>query len=436
MALSSSYNPKTLFMKTRILFAIGLICFSFYGYSQFHYVSDNPDYNPIDHTSSFLLEAPDAKASAMGEVGVATTPDAASSYWNPAKYAFIDTKSYSEHVNDSLKKKDLGFLMSYRPVLRNLIDGSYQLAFSAYKRLDDMQTIATSFNYYSGSEITFTNQYGQITGHFTPVEWSADLTYSRKVSKYIALAASFRYIYSKPIPTDMAIQGMEINTGNSLAADLGLFYSKPIKINNIDQANFSFGANISNIGSKMTYVKYEGQDNNDMHFIPANLRLGTALSLQKEVHAFEFAFDINKLLIPTNPVYEMDSEGNPIYDIEGNPVIAKGKDPDVSVGKGMIQSFYDAPNGFKEEMQEISYSAGMEYCYNHQLAARLGYHHQHKNKGERRYFTVGAGVKYRIAEFDFAYYIPTEKADENKNSPYKNSWIVTLKLNFNTRKSS
>lgn len=418
-------------MKTTILISVLIIVFSLYGNSQVSYFSD-PDYNPIMHPLPFLIEPPDAKATAMGETGVATAPDEASSYWNPAKYAFIGTKVFNEKNENSYYSNDLGFILSYHKMLPEILDNYFQIYFSAYKRIDEKQVIATSFNYNMQDEITFTDIQGVTIITHRPYGFAYDVSYSHLLSEYWSMATSLRFIYSKPFPSQIPGQEIYFKTGKSLAADIALYYCKPINLGNMDKSDFSFGANISNIGSKISY--FEGDENK--MFIPTNLRLGTALSFEKDIHAFEFALDLNKLLVPTSPTYVMDDDGFPIFDANGQRVIDKGMYPYVSVGQGMIQSFYDAPNGFKEEMQEVAYSAGIEYCYDHIIAIRTGYHHQHKNKSDRRYFTLGAGINYEFIEFDLSYYFPTDKVVDDVKSPYRKTWYVTMLLKFNTMNRS
>jgi len=352
--------------------------------------------NTITTAVPFLMIAPDARAGAMGDAGVSSTPDANSMHWNPAKYAFIDN--------------DMGFSMSYSPWLRALVNDINLAYLTGYKRIDKQSTIAASLLYFSLGDITFTNDIGQVIGDFKPNEFSIDVAYSRLFSDYISGAIALRYIHSN-LTGGIFVGGAESRPGQSIAADVSMFYTRKLDLPGND-ANFAFGINISNIGSKISYT-----ENIETDFIPINLRLGPSLTLDlDEFNTMSFMVDINKLLVPTPPIWKLDSNGMPVYSPDGKREIELGRDPNVSVVSGMFGSFSDAPGGFKEELREFTISAGVEYWYDKQFAIRAGYFHEHHTKGNRKYFTLGAGLKYNVFGLDFAYLIPTRQRNPLENT--------------------
>jgi len=397
-------NKRNLKMNYKILVVIALIFAMFTGRAQ------NSDYvgrdlNTITTAVPFLLIAPDARAGAMGDAGVASTPDANSMHWNPAKYAFIDNK--------------MGFSVSYSPWLRALVNDINLAYVSGYYRIDDRQVIGASLLYFSLGDITFTNVEGGRIGDYKPSEFSIDATYSRKLSEKLSGAISARYINSN-LTQGQYVGGVATHPGNSIAADVAVYWQDDIVLGNMD-GKFAWGVNISNIGSKISY-----SDNEIKEFIPTNLRIGPSLTLElDDYNTLSFMLDINKLLVPTPPIYDIDSTtGLPVYK-NGKPVILEGKDPDVSVISGMIQSFYDAPGGFSEEMREFSFSLGAEYWYDKQFALRGGFFYEDKSKGNRKYFTLGAGLRYNVFGLDFAYLIPLEQ-----HNPLENTLRFSLLFNF------
>ncbi len=397
-------NKRNFKMNYKILVVIALIFAMFTGRAQ------NSDYvgrdlNTITTAVPFLLIAPDARAGAMGDAGVASTPDANSMHWNPAKYAFIDNK--------------MGFSVSYSPWLRALVNDINLAYVSGYYRIDDRQVIGASLLYFSLGDITFTNVEGGRIGDYKPSEFSIDATYSRKLSEKLSGAISARYINSN-LTQGQYVGGVATHPGNSIAADVAVYWQDDIVLGNMD-GKFAWGVNISNIGSKISY-----SDNEIKEFIPTNLRIGPSLTLElDDYNTLSFMLDINKLLVPTPPIYDIDSTtGLPVYK-NGKPVILEGKDPDVSVISGMIQSFYDAPGGFSEEMREFSFSLGAEYWYDKQFALRGGFFYEDKSKGNRKYFTLGAGLRYNVFGLDFAYLIPLEQ-----HNPLENTLRFSLLFNF------
>jgi len=353
-----------------------------------------------------LMIAPDARSGAMGDAGVASTPDASSMHWNPAKYAFIE--------------KDMGISVSYSPWLRELVNDINLAYLSGYKRIDKMSTIGASLLYFSLGDITFTDVVGNSLGNFRPSEFAFDLTYSRKLSDVFSGAIAARYINSN-LTQGQTVGGQESHAGQSVAADVAFYYQKPIQFNRNLKGTLAFGANISNLGAKISYTETTERD-----FIPTNLRLGSCLTLNiDDFNKFSIMVDFNKLLVPTPPIYNIDSAGNPLYGANGERIILAGKNPNVGIVTGLFQSFSDAPDGFSEELSEITYSIGAEYWYDNQFAVRGGYFHEGMYKGNRQYFTLGAGLRYNVFGLDFAYLIPTEQ-----RNPLGNTLRFTLTFDF------
>jgi len=359
--------------------------------------------NTITTAVPLLLIAPDARAGAMGDAGVATTPDANSIHWNPSKMAFI--------------KDDMGFSVSYTPWLRQLVPDINLAYLSGYKRIDKDQVLGATLLYFSLGNIVFTNIVGEVTGDFNPNEFAIDIAYARKLSTKFSGGLALRYIYSNLTGGAFLTGGQETHAGQSIAADVSAYYQNDITVGGKD-AVLGVGVNISNIGSKISYTESAKRS-----FIPINMRLGTSLAVDLDnYNTLSFAADINKLLVPTPPEYDTDSAGNRF--------MVAGKNPDRSVVSGMFGSFGDAPGGFKEEMREITYSFGLEYWYDKQFAIRAGYFYEHATKGNRKYFTLGAGLKYNVFGIDFSYLIPTGQIN-----PLENTLRFTLLFDFEAFKA-
>ena len=384
----------------KIIGIISASLFMFNAFSQVDYSELTGGLNTITTAVPFLLIAPDSKAGAMGDVGVATAPDANSLHWNPAKFAFVED--------------DMGVAVSYVPWLRALVPDINLSYLAGYKKLNDKETIAIELRYFSLGDITFTNVNGDIIGQFNPNELALGTAYSRKLSDNFSLAIAGRYIYSNLTGGQFA-GGMETGAGISIAADVGGYYNKPIRVIGKD-IDLAIGGNISNIGNKISYTETSVRD-----FIPINLRLGTALGTDfDDYNKMSFAFDVNKLLVPTPPIYQGGTEPEDI---------AAGMDPEVSVVSGMFQSFWDAPGGSKEEFREINYSVGTEYWYADQFAIRAGYFFEHETKGGRKFFTFGSGVKYNVFALDFSYLINASGAIKGAN-PLADTIRFTLVFDF------
>ncbi len=353
------------------------------------------DLNAIQTVVPFLTIAPDSRAGGMGDVGVATSPDIYSMHWNPAKYAFIDGEG--------------GIGIAYSPWLRTLVPDINIAYLGGYYRIDDKQVLSTSLLYSSLGDIPFTDNFGNEQLIFRANEFSIDAGYSRKLTDVLSGSIAFRFIYSNL--TGGYYDGItETKPGISFASDISFFYIKEISISGKD-SELSFGTNISNIGSKMSYT-----DSRDPDFIPMNLRIGTGTAFYlDEYNKIALFIDLNKLLVPTPP----------IRDINTGEII-KGKDPNVGVPIAIFQSFADAPGGLTEELHEITYSFGAEYIYNNQFAIRGGYFHEHASKGNRKYFTAGAGLMMNVFSLDVSYLMPLIH-----NHPLARTLRFSLSFEFN-----
>ncbi len=365
--------------------------------------------NPITVGVPFINFAPDSRASAMGDVGVATSPDVNSVHWNNAKLAFIES--------------NIGFSFSYSPWLRNIVDDMSLSYLSFYKKIDQVQAFGFSFRYFDFGEIALFDERANSNGIENPSELAVDATYSRKLSKSMSIGVTTRFIWSNLAGN---ITGApDAKAATSVAIDLGWYFKRPFFFAG-KESEIAVGVHLSNIGQKVTYSS-ESNEN----FIPANFRVGTALKINLDLYnSFTFAFDINKLMVPTPPIYLTDSDGNIETDANGDKVIAKGKDPNRTLLSGTFGSFSDAPNGFKEELQELTYSVGLEYWYKDLFAVRTGYFAEHQNKGNRKYITIGAGFRYQVFGFDFSYLIPSD----GQNHPLADT--IRLSLLFNLDKKA
>ena len=337
---------------------------------------------PIITAVPFLGFAPDARSASMGDIGVATKPDLNSIHWNNAKLAFMDRKT--------------GVSFSYTPWLSKLVDDMYITYATGYTKINNLQAIAFSLRYFNLGDIFLTNETGADEGTFSPRDFALDLTYSRKLSELTGLGVTMRFLNSS------LSQGYEPgNSGRSasgFAVDLGFYYTNPESHIFSEDIAFSWGAHISNIGTKIAYG-----DEANKNFIPTNFRLGTAVEYAfNEENSLTMGADINKLLVPTPPVYKRDKTGK--------LVISKGQDPNSTTSIGaLFSSFTDAPDGFSEELQEISAALGLAYWYKDIFSIQTGYHHESAEKGNRKYFTLGAGFRYNVFGVDFAYLLPSSK---------------------------
>lgn len=353
--------------------------------------------NNIITAVPFLLITPDARAGGMGEAGVAALPDVNTMSINPSKLAFLE--------------RPYGFSASYSPWLKSLVPDINLAYLSGFYKLNDKSTIGASLRYFSLGQIQLTDANQQDLGIYSPNEFSFDATYSRRFGDEFSLGTTGRFIYSN-LSSGQFAAGQQTRAGKAFAVDVSAYYRKQTVMFGKD-AIVGAGINLSNIGTKIGYV-----DGGNKFFLPTNMKLGGATTLIiDDYNQFTFALDFNKLMVPTQPI--RDANGN----------IISGRDPDRSIPAGIFGSFSDAPGGFSEELKEISISTGVEYWYNQQFALRAGYFYESPQKGDRRYVTLGAGLKYNIFNMDFAYLL----ADPQK-SPLANTLRFSLLFNFGDTK--
>lgn len=383
--------------------------------------------NTITTAVPFLMISPDSRAGGMGDAGVAVSPDANAIHWNPSKLVFAENEGE--------------FRMSYSPWLRNLVPDMSMAYLAGFKRLANKRTaIGGSLRYFNLGSIQFTDINGQPIRDFKPAEFAVDLTFSQKLSNKTAGGITLRYVNSN-LTGGLNVSGANTKAGQTIAADISFYYIKDDLQFGRKNGEFAFGVNVSNIGAKMSYSDAAKRD-----FIPINLRIGPRWTVDlDEYNSLSFNLDVNKLLVPTPPVYLLDSSGNVAVDDQGNFVIASGKDPDRGVAAGMFGSFTDAPGVVyydddqnvqvesgsiaREEFREINFGAGLEYWYAKQFAFRGGYFWEHFTKGNRKYVTLGAGLKYNVFSLDLSYLIAN-----TQRSPLANTLRFTIGFNFDGKK--
>ena len=336
-------------------------------------------FNPVTTSVTSQSIAPDARSAGMGDVGAATDPDVVSQYWNPAKYPFNISRA--------------GVAINYTPWLRQLVSDIDLAYVAGYYRIGDYSAVSASLRYFSLGEVQMLDD-ENLT--INPYEMSFDVAYSLMLSEHFSLGAAVRWIYSD-LTYDFT---SDTAPGSAFAADLSCYYQNYLNIGE-RECQLGLGLNISNIGSKISF----GGDNNS-EFIPTNMRLGASLMVPiDEYNRFTIAADANKLLVPT---YPKQNEGE---STEAYQERVQKDYYDVSSISGIFKSFGDAPGGFKEELQEVQWSVGAEYIYHDKFALRAGYHHESENKGNRKYFTVGAGFKMSVFSLDAGYVIATAKSN-------------------------
>lgn len=359
---------------------LGLLALVSSAYAQEEDVTEKSYLNPIVTGVPSLTIAPDARGGGMGDIGVATSPDVNSQYWNPAKYAFM--------------KSSVGVSLSYTPWLRKLVNDINLSYLSGYYKFgnEDMQAVSASLRYFSLGKIDITDEGGYTLYDISPYEMAFDLGYSRKLSEHLSGSVVMRYIYS-----DMQVE--DYSSASAFAADIAAYYTRPIQLENGMEGSFSLGFNASNIGTKISYA--DGTTN----FLPTNLRIGGSYTYPFDSYnALSFSMDLNKFMVPTRPMQkdgEEDADFQKRLDDYNN----------MSPIKGIFSSFNDAPNGMKEELQEVAVSVGAEYNYNNQFFARGGYFYENQNKGNRKYYSMGAGFKMNVFRLDVSYLISTAQSN-------------------------
>ncbi len=406
-------------MKVKKLLVAALVLMAANTYGQ-NYIGQDYSASPNVITTAvpFVSISPDARGGSMGDCGVSSEADMYSMHYNPAKYVYLKDK--------------LSFGLGYSPWLRNLVsDMNLAYLAGAYK-INERSAVAGSLRYFSCGEIDFRDVNNNELGKYSPNEWAIDATYSRMLGDYLAGAVSGRFIYSH------LTQGQTeySKPGISVAADVGVYYKRPVEWFSSMDADFAWGVSITNIGSK---VSYNGSSERK-DFVPTTLRLGPSLKLDlDEYNSLAFMVDFSKLLVPTPPVIARDSiTGQPLLNDDGSYKIEGGMDNNVSVVEGMIQSFYDAPGyGYNiygervnygkayEELCEINIGVGAEYWYNNVFAVRAGYFNETALKGNRKYVTLGAALKYNAFGLDVSYLVPVNTVAGS--NPLEN----TLRFNLN-----
>jgi len=364
----------------------------------------NPNGGPCTNTIitaiPFLRIIPDARSGAMGDAGIATSPDANAMHFNASKLA--------------LAEQDMAVSVTYTPWLKALgLQDVYLAYLSGYKKLDDISALGVSLRYFSLGQINFTDDTGTDLGQGNPNEFEISIAYSRKLSEKLSIAVAPKFIYSN-LAAGQMVNNVEIKPGFAGGADFSLTYNTPINFTS-NPSNLTVGAAISNLGTKISYTNSVNKD-----YIPANLGIGAAWEFNfDDYNSLTVTTDINKLLVPTPCLgtrAECDQSG-----AEGVPDYKEK-----SMFSGVISSFGDAPGGFSEELRELTYSLGVEYWYDKQFAVRAGYYTEHATKGNRRFFTVGLGLKYNVFGLNFSYLVPTT----NQRNPLDNTLRFSLLFDF------
>ena len=369
--------------RTIKIFAIGLLSVFALNASASDDDTKESLFNPVNYAVISQTIAPDARGGGLGDVGAATDPDVNSQYWNPAKYPFNISRA--------------GVALNFTPWLRSLVNDMNLAYLSGYYRIGDYSAVSASLRYFNMGEV-FTQDPNENANAMTinPYEMSLDVAYSMMLSEKFSLAAAIRWIYS-----DLRFDYTEENSpASAFAADIAAYYQNYINIGQ-RECQLGVGLNISNIGSKITFSGKEYGE-----FLPTNMRLGASLMIPiDEYNRFTISADANKYLVPTVPA-QKEGEDNSEYEDR----VHREYD-DISGISGIFKSFGDAPGGFKEELEEINYAVGAEYIYNDKFALRAGYHHESQSKGNRKYFTVGAGFKMNVFSLDAAYVVATAKSN-------------------------
>ncbi len=414
-------------MKIKMFFVAALMMVAATSYGQnSNVIGQSVSPNVITTAVPFVSISPDARGGSMGDCGVASTPDVYSMHYNPAKYVYLEDKFSAG--------------LGYSPWLRNLVNDMNLAYLAMAYKINDRSSVAGTLRYFSCGAIEFRDQYNEFIKEAHPNEWAIDATYSRMLGDYLSGAVAGRFIYS-----DLTQNSVDNSRpGISVAADVAVYYKKPVEWFSTMDADFAWGAAITNIGSKISYNG--SSDRRD--FIPTNLRLGASLNLElDEYNSLAFMVDFNKLMVPTTPVIARDSiSGQPILNDDGTYKILYGYDNNVSTVAGMIQSFYDAPGHgydyysgelvdygkFYEELCEINIGIGVEYWYNNIFAVRAGYFNETALKGNRKYVTLGAALKYNVFGLDVSYLVPVNTVAGS--NPLENTLRFNLTYSLGAKK--
>lgn len=352
------------------------------------------DYNPIPTSVQMLNIATDARGTAMGDAGVASTPDIGAQHWNPAKYVRMDSKS--------------GAMLSVTPWLRNIISDINLFNLVGYYKIDKRNAVSASIKYFSLGDLVFYDEHGDEQGSYKPKEFSVDAAYSLALSERLSGAIAMRFIHS-----DLGFQFDDdgYSKGNAFAADLAFYFQQPLKVGG-RKADLMAGINISNIGSKISY-----DDGVTNEYLPANLKLGVGFWLELDrYNRLGATVDFNKLLVPTPDYRNVDSDDD-MY-------TKRQEYYSESVIASLFKSFGDAPRGGREELEEIDICGGIEYTYNNMFSARFGYHNNPENKGNLKYCTTGIGVKYQMIDINASYIFAV--GNSNNNTALANTVRISL----------
>ena len=376
------------FIKNSLTLVFVIAALSTYAQTSVIVSRQDPSRRVITTAVPFLNFAPDSRHSGMGDVGVATSPDANSAHWNAGKLAFA--------------KDDFSVSFSYSPWLGKLVNDMSLSYLAGQKKIDENSAWGFDLRYFNMGVIQLTDNRGNEFGEFNPRDFSIGGSYSRKLSQNLGLGISARFIHSNLSGNISSAGGSEARAGISVGADIGLYYQKSTFIGT-KEGVWSWGLAVSNIGPKITYNSAE-----DLDYIPTNLRLGTTYKINfNELNSIAFSLDLNKLMVPSPPIYQTTEDGNLATDDNGNLIIVEpGKDPNRPLISGIFGSFADAPGGFEEELKEFTVSFGAEYMFAEKFALRTGYFYENPSKGGRKYFTVGAGLDINKLGIDFSYLVP------------------------------
>ena len=358
--------------------------------------------NPVITAMPSLSIAPDAHAAGLGDIGAATTPDLNSQHWNPAKYAFMDSRG--------------GFTANYTPWLRKLVSDIDLAYLAGYYKFTDNQAISASFTYFSMGAVQLVDYSGTAFQEAHPNEWAIDVAYSIKLHEYVSMAVAMRFLYSdlnNGVNASVSSAANEMEPAMTGAADVALYYRQPISLP-MGESYFALGFNLSNMGGSMSYNKGDTKN-----FIPTNMRLGVSYELPFDnYNRLMFTAEANKMLVPT--YYSTYASDTSTHRMTPNEFAA------INPVKGWGMSFNDAPGYYDknnkwvspavEELQEIQWAVGLEYSYNRQFFGRIGYSHENYYKGNRRYVTLGAGFKLSIFSLDVAYCIATAASNPLNNT--------------------
>ncbi len=356
--------------------------------------------NAVVSAVPFLRIVPDSRGGALGDVGIATSADANSMHYNPSKLAFVD--------------KNVSISATFTPWMRALGLNDVYLAYLAgYKKLDDRQAVGFGLRYFSLGSIDFTDDSGNPLGTGQPNEFEVSAGYARKLSEKLSAGVAAKFIYSS-LATGVQVEGVEIRPAVAGAADLSLTYKTPMNFSN-KKADLAVGLAVTNLGNKVTYTQSNIRD-----YLPTNIGLGAAYRMNlDEYNTLTFTTDFNKLMVPT-PCDDPDPN---VCDTDGDDIADYRQESPVG---GIFKSFGDAPGGFQEELKEITLGAGVEYWYDDQFAIRAGYFNENYSKGNRKYFSVGLGLKYQIFGLNFSYIVPTT----NRRNPLDNTLRFSLLFDF------